>query len=281
MPPRANNSSCVPRSAARPSSITITSDDEHKRKLKFCAKKKKKLFLTVGLFHCWQTMSYDEHCFASFQQILQRFFDQMFCLGIQRARRLIEQQNRRLLQHRASNRNALTLSARQFNAALAHNGVIAVFERFNKFVRICLVCFEIKFRIFFFFCFAMNVPLSQQLWFQRQIRQIQRRTRCSRQWSWQTTSVLATRWQCVVAPTARRAVPNHIRPPRSCLSAADKSPTTDSHRYYGIDIQIDFFHWFFKRKKKVSYLFPPPDGPTNATTLPGSNFNDNSCKTNY
>ena len=56
-------------------------------------------------------------------------------LGIERAGRLVEQQQRRVLQDRAGDRDALALAARQAHAALAEEGAVALGQRADEVVR--------------------------------------------------------------------------------------------------------------------------------------------------
>ena len=58
-------------------------------------------------------------------QLCQRRHHQRLCFGVQRRRGLVEDQQPRVLQQRARNRNALALATRQFGAALAEQGVVA------------------------------------------------------------------------------------------------------------------------------------------------------------
>ena len=59
-------------------------------------------------------------------QFLQRGLHQGFAFGIERRRGLVEQQQRRIAQDRAGDRDALALAARQRNAALADLGLKAL-----------------------------------------------------------------------------------------------------------------------------------------------------------
>src|SRR6185436_4969585 len=56
--------------------------------------------------------------------------------SIQRTRRLIENQNRRVLQHRPSNRDPLPLTTRQRRAPLTHQRVVPIRQRPNELIRI-------------------------------------------------------------------------------------------------------------------------------------------------
>ena len=50
-------------------------------------------------------------------------------LGVERRGRLVEDQDRRVLQHRARDRDALALAGRELRAALAERRVVAVRQR--------------------------------------------------------------------------------------------------------------------------------------------------------
>ena len=65
----------------------------------------------------------------------ERGLDHPLAFGVERARRLVEQQQRRVLQHRARDRDALPLAAREANAALAEEGPVAVRQRADEVVR--------------------------------------------------------------------------------------------------------------------------------------------------
>ena len=55
--------------------------------------------------------------------------DRLFRLRIERRRRFVEDQDRRVLQQRARDRDALLLAAGQLQAALADFGFVAVGQR--------------------------------------------------------------------------------------------------------------------------------------------------------
>ena len=63
---------------------------------------------------------------AAARDALQRFLDFMLGVAVERGRRLIQHQDRRRLQHRARNCHALLLAARQFQAAFADLGFVAL-----------------------------------------------------------------------------------------------------------------------------------------------------------
>ena len=62
----------------------------------------------------------------SFIEVLERFLHEPLVLGVQRAGRLVEQQDRRILQDGPRNGDALALAAGQPGAALAEEGVVAL-----------------------------------------------------------------------------------------------------------------------------------------------------------
>ena len=57
---------------------------------------------------------------------IERPLHQSLALRIERARRLVEQQDRRVAQHGARNGDALALAGGQRHAALAEHGVVAL-----------------------------------------------------------------------------------------------------------------------------------------------------------
>ena len=59
-------------------------------------------------------------------QSIERLLDQPLGLVVERARRLVEQQDRRILEDRPGDRHALALPARQAHAAVADDRVVAV-----------------------------------------------------------------------------------------------------------------------------------------------------------
>ena len=74
----------------------------------------------------------DDDCCPPSHQRPERALDQRFALGIERARRFVEDQNRRVLQDRARDRDALALAARELDAALTHECVVAVGQRLDE-----------------------------------------------------------------------------------------------------------------------------------------------------
>ena len=67
-------------------------------------------------------------------ELVQRLLHRALGLGVQRARRLVEHQHRRVAQHRAGDRDALLLAAGEAVAALADDGVVAVGQRGDQLV---------------------------------------------------------------------------------------------------------------------------------------------------
>src|SRR5215472_15063438 len=62
----------------------------------------------------------------AFHQSVQTRLDRGLDLAVERARRLVEQQDRRILEHDASDRDALPLAAAELDAALADVGVVGL-----------------------------------------------------------------------------------------------------------------------------------------------------------
>ena len=85
---------------------------------------------------CRQTVR-DRKRGAILDEDLKRILDLLFGLGIERARRLVENENTRIVQKRTGNRHALTLTARKGVTALAHLGIIAVGQLDDEAVRTC------------------------------------------------------------------------------------------------------------------------------------------------
>ena len=66
----------------------------------------------------------DRHHRLAFHQPIEALLDRRLDFGVERAGRLVEQQDRRVLQHHARDRDALPLSARELHAALADVRVV-------------------------------------------------------------------------------------------------------------------------------------------------------------
>src|SRR5438034_10716367 len=78
----------------------------------------------------------DEKGRAAFHQALQRLENQAFRLGVQRAGGLVQNQNRRVLQQRPRNRDALAFAAGQRRAALADDRIVALGQTRNELVHV-------------------------------------------------------------------------------------------------------------------------------------------------
>ena len=98
------SSACVPCATMRPWSITT---------------------MRSALQHGREPVRDDDRR-AVLHQPLERLLHQPLALGVERARRLVEQQDRRVAQDRARDRDALPLSARESRAALAEERVVAL-----------------------------------------------------------------------------------------------------------------------------------------------------------
>ncbi len=69
---------------------------------------------------------------AAHHQPVERFLDRFFRGAVQRRGGFVEQQDRRVLQDGARNRDALPLSARELDAAVADDRVVAFRHRFDE-----------------------------------------------------------------------------------------------------------------------------------------------------
>ena len=76
----------------------------------------------IGLLDRRQSMCDDERR-AVVHQLIERPLDDALGFGVQRRRRFVENQDRRILEQRARDRDALPLPARQQHAAIAHHRV--------------------------------------------------------------------------------------------------------------------------------------------------------------
>ena len=112
MPPRRTSSPCVPASTMQPLSMT----------------RMRSAFWTVAS-RCAITS-----VVRSVHQTVKRLLHSALAFGIERTRRFVEQQDRRVLQNGARNRNPLTLAARQRRTALAELAVVAVGQRPNELI---------------------------------------------------------------------------------------------------------------------------------------------------
>ena len=74
---------------------------------------------------------------AVFGDFLQLRLDRLFGLRIERRRRFVEDQDGRVLQQGAGDGHALLFATRQLQAPLAHHGVVAIWQAFNKIMDRC------------------------------------------------------------------------------------------------------------------------------------------------
>ena len=74
----------------------------------------------------------DDNRGAVFHQRVQRLLHQTFRFGVERAGGLVQNQNFGVFQNGPGDGDALALSARQFHAALAHQGFHALGKRLNE-----------------------------------------------------------------------------------------------------------------------------------------------------
>ena len=72
---------------------------------------------------------------AAFHDLVERALHQRLALGIEGAGRLVEQQDRRVAQHRAGDRNSLPLPGRERHAALAEHGGVTLRQRQDEIMR--------------------------------------------------------------------------------------------------------------------------------------------------
>src|SRR5258708_7178221 len=77
---------------------------------------------------------------AALHQPFHRLLDQRFGFGIEARRRLVEDQDRRVGQERARQRDALTLAARQLDAAFADQRAVALRQPQDEFMRVGKPC---------------------------------------------------------------------------------------------------------------------------------------------
>ena len=78
----------------------------------------------IGAAQRAEAMGHDKRR-AARDGAVERFKDLVLRLAVDRRRRIVEQQNRRLQQHRARDGQPLPLPARKTRPALAENGVVA------------------------------------------------------------------------------------------------------------------------------------------------------------
>src|SRR5205085_10889154 len=89
----------------------------------------------IGAAHCRQAVR-DHNRGLAFHQIPQRVEDELLRFSIEACRWLIQNQNRRVTNNRARNRDALTLTTRQSHAALANHRVITVSHAIDELVSV-------------------------------------------------------------------------------------------------------------------------------------------------
>jgi hypothetical protein len=87
----------------------------------------------VGALHGRQAVRDDDGGAADHRR-LQRALHQALGLGVERAGRFVEQQQRRIFQQGARDRDALALAAGQAHAALAQEGAVALRQALDEFV---------------------------------------------------------------------------------------------------------------------------------------------------
>ena len=87
----------------------------------------------IGLLHGCEAVRNDDRR-ALRHELLERLLHEQLARGVERARRLVEQQDRRILENRARDRDALPLPARQPRAALAEKRVVALRQRAQELV---------------------------------------------------------------------------------------------------------------------------------------------------
>ena len=78
----------------------------------------------------------DDERRAVHHQVRERLLHEQLRFGVERGGRLVEDQNRRVLQQRARDRDPLALAAREPLAALADRRVVAVRQRRDEVVRV-------------------------------------------------------------------------------------------------------------------------------------------------
>src|SRR5688572_1532956 len=77
----------------------------------------------------------DDQRGAALHESLERLLHQSLAFGIERARGLVEQQDGRILEDGARDRDALLLTTREARAALAEEAVVALGELFDELMR--------------------------------------------------------------------------------------------------------------------------------------------------
>ena len=89
----------------------------------------------VGADHAGQAVRQDQRRAAGHQPV-ERLLDHRLVLGIDRRQRLVEHQDRRIPQQRTGDGEALALPAGEPRAALADDGLIAVWQRVDEVMRV-------------------------------------------------------------------------------------------------------------------------------------------------
>src|SRR5579871_1047860 len=87
----------------------------------------------VGASDGRKTVSNHKSC-ASLHEIRKALLDHLLGFGVEAGSCFVENQNARLGQDRARDRNSLTLASRKFHAALADNRLVLVGKGFRKFI---------------------------------------------------------------------------------------------------------------------------------------------------
>src|SRR5437879_3826895 len=82
----------------------------------------------------------DQDDSAAAHQPADRLHDRRFCLRIDGARRLVQDQHRAVLQKSPGNGDALALATRELDAALTHLGVISLRKLDDELVRVRRLC---------------------------------------------------------------------------------------------------------------------------------------------
>src|SRR6201997_4520888 len=88
----------------------------------------------VGVYQYGETVR-DDNDSAAFGNPQQIGIDYCLAFGVERARRLIEDQDPRITDQRAGDRQSLALTAGQVGGALLDSGFIATRQMFDKFLR--------------------------------------------------------------------------------------------------------------------------------------------------
>src|SRR5437660_2914100 len=102
-------------------------------------------------------MSYHERR-AALHQRLERVLHQTLRFRIKRTCRLIENQNRRVLQQRASDRDSLSLTSRELHPSLADDCVVPIREFSDEFMRVSRSSDGL-----YFFITRIQLPISDVL----------------------------------------------------------------------------------------------------------------------